>query len=125
MKWITSQDGTRAEGNLEDRAARYLADQNLLLINADFRAFTDMVDRWKHLYGHVSSSDGVVRDVVREWFEQQLVETVMSAHGLKANGRWSEQELGELLSEILTDGCYFAALPHQPECEAYAGPASR
>jgi hypothetical protein len=24
---------------------------------------------------------------------------VLSAHGLKANGRWSEQELGELLSE--------------------------
>jgi hypothetical protein len=39
------------------------------------------------------------RHPAREWFEQQLVETFLSAHGLKANGRWSEQELGELLSE--------------------------
>lgn len=99
VKWVTVEDGTRTEGDLEDRAARYLADQNLLLINGDFRAFTDMVDRWQHLYRHVASSHEVIRDVVREWFEQQLVEAVMSAHGLKANGRWSEQELAELLSE--------------------------
>ena len=99
VKWITSEDGTRTQGDLEDRAARYHADQNLLLVNGDFRAFTDMIDRWVRLYEHIASSKGVVRDVVREWFEQQLVETVMSAHGLKANGRWSEHELGELLSE--------------------------
>ena len=71
VRWVTSEDGTRTEGDLEDRAARYHADQNLLLINGDFRAFTDMVDWWKHLYGHVVSSEGVVRDIVREWFEQQ------------------------------------------------------
>jgi hypothetical protein len=124
VRWVTSEDGTRTEGDLEDRAARYHADQNLLLINGDFRAFTDMVDRWKHLYGHVVSSEGVVRDIVREWFEQ-LVETVLSAHGLKANGRWSEQEPGELLSESSLTAAICRVLSHQPECEAHSGPASR
>jgi hypothetical protein len=36
---------------------------------------------------------------VREWFEQQLIETVMSALALKQSGKWSMQELGDLWSE--------------------------
>jgi hypothetical protein len=40
VKWLTVTDGSRAPGDLEDRAAKYLAEQNLLLINGDFRAFT-------------------------------------------------------------------------------------
>ena len=44
-RWVTTTDGSRSAGDLEDRAARYLPDQNLLLINGDFRAFTDMIDR--------------------------------------------------------------------------------
>jgi hypothetical protein len=36
---------------------------------------------------------------VREWFEQQLIETVMSAHALAGGRRWSEQEVAELWTE--------------------------
>jgi hypothetical protein len=99
VSWIVAEDNSRVAGDLEDRAARYLADQNKLLINGDFRAFTDMIDRWVERYGHVPGSQVAIQDVVREWFEQQLIETVMSALALKQNGKWSMQELGDLWSE--------------------------
>ena len=99
VTWVTAEDGSRADGDLEDRAARYLADQNMLLINGDFRAFTDMTERWEKLYDYVSGAKTTIKDVVREWFEQQLIETVMSAHALAGCRRWSEQEVAELWTE--------------------------
>lgn len=100
-RWITVGDGTRSNGDLEDRAARYLADQNVLLINGDFRAFTDMVGRWRERYEHIPGATKTVEEVTREWFEQQLIETVMSALALKQSGQhWSMEELGELWSDI-------------------------
>jgi hypothetical protein len=99
VSWIVSEDNSRVPGDLEDRAARYLAEQNKLLINGDFRAFTDMIERWAERYAHVPGGQAVIQDVVREWFEQQLIETVMSALALKQSGKWSMQELGELWSE--------------------------
>ncbi|MGK5081540.1 hypothetical protein [Janthinobacterium sp. HLX7-2] len=38
----------------------------------------------------------IVEEVVHEWFQQQLVETVMSASALKQGGRWSSQEIEKL-----------------------------
>jgi hypothetical protein len=95
-RWVIVEDGSRSQGDLEDRAARFLPDQNLLLINGDFRAFTDMIDRWADRYSHVPGCRSTVQDVTREWFEQQLIETVMSALALKNGGKWSKQELGQL-----------------------------
>jgi len=97
--WISEENGKRAQGDLEDRAARYLADQNKILVNGDFRVFTDMVERWERKYQHVGSAHAVIVDVVREWFSQQLIETVMSAWALKQGGKWSMQELPQLWDE--------------------------
>lgn len=98
-QWVVAEDGSRAPGDLDDRAARYLPDQNLLLINGDFRAFTDMVDRWASRYSHVPGCRNSVMEVTREWFEQQLVEAVMSSIALKQTSKWSMQELSQLWSE--------------------------
>ncbi len=46
VAWITVEEGTRVTGFLEDRAAKFRPEQNLLQINGDFRGITDMVDRW-------------------------------------------------------------------------------
>jgi hypothetical protein len=73
--------------------------QNELLINADFRVFTDMVDRWTQAYSHISGAKATVKGVVEEWFEQQLIEAVMSAQGLRRTGKWSMTELEKLWSE--------------------------
>lgn len=98
-RWVSVEDGTRTPPDLDDRAAKFLLQQNLLLINADFRVFTDMVDRWAQAYSHVPGAPATIKDVVHEWFEQQLVETVMSAQSLKRTGKWSSEELEELWSE--------------------------
>jgi Fe2+ transport system protein FeoA len=99
VQWQSLENGTRAPGALEDRAARFVLNQNTLVINADFRVFTDMVDRWAAAYAKAAGAKATVREVVHEWFEQQLVETVMSAMALKATGKWSLQELEQLWSE--------------------------
>jgi hypothetical protein len=99
VSWISAEDGSRSAGDLEDRAARYLAESNQLLVNADFRAFTDMVERWISKYEVSGSQATVIRDTVREWFEQQLIETILSAWALRHTGRWSMVELPELWSE--------------------------
>lgn len=98
-EWQSIEDGTRAAGNLEDRAARFLLAANTLVINGDFRVFTDMVDRWATNYQQIPGARAAVQEVVHEWFEQQLLETVMSAQALRNTGKWSMQELEKLWSE--------------------------
>jgi hypothetical protein len=78
---------------MEDRAAKYLPPQNLLLINGDFRVFADAVERWCKRYGHVPGAKPVVEQVVREWFEQQLIETVLGAQSLRGSTLWTTEDL--------------------------------
>ncbi len=99
VSWISVENGTRTQGDLEDRAARYLSEQNRLMVNADFRAFTDMVDRWTARYENVAGSEGIITQTVREWFEQQLIETIMSAWALHQHGKWSTDEVRHLWDE--------------------------
>ena len=96
---ISVRDGTREAGVLEDRAARFLADQNKLLINADFRVFNDMVSKFlKRLGGNETFRDAVV-DAVHNWFEQSLVETVIGVKALKHAKEWSPEDIEHALSE--------------------------
>jgi hypothetical protein len=98
-QWVSTKDNTRAPQDMEDRAAKFLREHNLLMINADFRVFTDMVDRWEAAYAGIAGSGPLVKEVVHEWFEQQLIEAVMSAQALKQTGQWSIAELEELWDE--------------------------
>lgn len=99
IQWVRAEDGTRTPPDLDDRAAKFLLQNNKLLVNGDFRAFTDMVDRWMNFYSHIPGAGPTIESVVREWFEQQLIECVMSALALKGGGNWSMQELAKLWSE--------------------------
>ncbi|WP_293942627.1 hypothetical protein [Sphingomonas sp.] len=58
-----------------------------------------MTDRWVDRYSNVPGCKAAVTDVTREWFEQQLIETVMSALALKNGGKWSMSELGDLWND--------------------------
>lgn len=97
--WISVADGTRESEDLEDRAAKFLPDRNVILINADFRVFTDMIRRWTKYYSNSAGTAAVVDQVVREWFEQQLVEAVLGAQALRASRHWTSTEIAELWSE--------------------------
>lgn len=99
VRWITTEDGTRVYGDVEDRAAKYLLDQNLLLINADFRVFADMQKLFEKDFGNKAGSAELVKDVVRGWFEQALVETVIGVQGLQNSKEWSPDDIQSALSE--------------------------
>jgi len=99
VRWISVADGTRTPPDLEDRAAKFLPQQNLILANGDFRVFTDMVDRWCKQYSHVPGARDTVQDVVREWFEQQMVETIMGVQALRDARQWSVQDVEKTWSE--------------------------
>ncbi|MFQ5521363.1 MAG: hypothetical protein ACE5FK_08195, partial [Candidatus Methylomirabilia bacterium] len=99
VQWISVAKGTRTEGFLEDRAATYIDDANVLQINADFRVFTDMVDRWAKLYKQVPGAREVADEVVREWFEQTLVEAVLGIQSLEGAREWTPEHIGRATSE--------------------------
>jgi hypothetical protein len=99
VKWLSQKDGTRSPPFLDNRAATFSPQQNLLQVNADFRVFVDMIDRWTAAYAQVPGAAKVVESVAREWFTQQLIEAVMSAMALKSTGKWSMDELEKLWTE--------------------------
>jgi hypothetical protein len=98
--WISRADEppTRAEDEIEDRAARFVADDNVIKINADFRGFTDVIDYWCDEYD-VERGHKVIVDVVHEWYEQLLVETVIGCQALQGAQRWDPDEINTALSE--------------------------
>ena len=80
-------------------AAKYHADQNILLANADFRVFADMVTFFVKEFDQVPGIEDLARDAVRGWFEQALVEAVMGVQGLMNSKEWSQTEIDAALSE--------------------------
>jgi hypothetical protein len=100
VQWVTIANGGREPGDMDDRAARYLADQNILRINGDFRAFTDMIDRWcKDLQGATGDVRERVTNAVHGWFEQSLVETVIGVQALLNSKEWTLDDVKMALSE--------------------------
>jgi hypothetical protein len=101
IKWLSENDSppSRAPGELEDRAAKYLAEVNMIQINADFRVFVNMVEHWCNEYELESNNEFVI-EVVREWFEQTLIETVIGCQQLQGDRNWSSSDLDEVLSEV-------------------------
>lgn len=96
VSWLSLAKGTRNAGEMEDRAAKYLPDSHKILVNSDFRVYTDMKNRWVERYKDVPGAESTIEAVVHEWFEQQLVEAVLSALALRASGKWSTDEVAEL-----------------------------
>lgn len=98
MVWLSEVDGSRTASELDDRAAKFLPDDNLIQANGDFRVFTDMTAYWCAQYS-VEQGNKAVTDVVREWFEQALVETVIGCQALQGERRWSPTDMENVLSE--------------------------
>lgn len=99
VMWVRVKDGTRQPGFLDDRAATYLKEQNLLQINGDFRVFHDMVERFCKFYSDVPGARPMIEEVVTEWFEQSLVEAVMGVQSLEGASEWSREDITRALSE--------------------------
>jgi hypothetical protein len=106
VKWVSIKNGGRtADDGMEDKAASFISGQNTLFVNADFRVFTDMISRL--CKDKDAGSGPVLRDAVEEivhqWFEQALVETVIGIQQLRGSKEWGPEEIERALSsEALT-----------------------
>ena len=99
VRWVSVDNGTREYGDIEDRAAKYLQEQNLLLINSDFRVFIDMASLFIKQLGDQPGIQELVTEAVRGWFEQALVESVIGVQALRNSKEWSVQDIQTALSE--------------------------
>jgi hypothetical protein len=106
VDWVSIENGGRtADDQMEDKAATFIRNQNRLLVNADFRVFKDMIIRLS------KDKDGgagagfmdVVTEIVHQWFEQALVETIIGIQQLGGSKEWGTAEIDRALSpEALT-----------------------
>lgn len=99
VDWVSVKNGTREPGDFEDRAGRYIPELNHLLINADFRVFTDMIDKWCHDLPASTAIRDLVTEAVHGWFEQSLVETVIGAQALRNSREWTPENIEKAISE--------------------------
>lgn len=98
VEWVSIKDGTRTAGDIEDRAARFLADQNVLLINKDFRVFSDLIEKFVKEFGQPNVIPTVTA-AVHGWFEQALVEAVIGVQALNGSKEWNVSQIETALSE--------------------------
>jgi hypothetical protein len=106
VNWVSIKNGGRTEDDgMEDKAAKFIQNQNTLLVNADFRVFTDMVARLckEKDTGLGPGLQSTVEEVVHQWFEQALVETVIGVQQMRGSKEWGPDEIERALSsEALT-----------------------
>ena len=96
---MSVDDGTREYGDIEDRAAKFHRDQNLLLINADFRVFHDLIDFFVKEFGERPGLRELATDGVQAWVEQALVEVVIGLQALEHSKHWAHDDVQRALSE--------------------------
>ena len=58
-----------------------------------------MEKAWVEKLNEVPNPAPAVKDVVREWFEQTLVEAILGVQQLVGSKEWNSQDLGGALSE--------------------------
>jgi hypothetical protein len=106
VKWLSLRNGGRTENDgMEDKAAKFIQNQNTLLVNADFRVFTDMIARLcrEKDTGLGPGLQSTVEEVVHQWFEQALVETVIGVQQMRGSKEWGPDEIEKAFSpEALT-----------------------
>ena len=106
VRWVSLEDGSRTiDDGMDDKAATFLRSQNTLLVNADFRVFTDMIGRLckEKDVGRGPVLQNAVTDAVHRWYEQALTETVIGVQQLGGSREWGPTEMEMALSpEALT-----------------------
>ena len=58
-----------------------------------------MVGRWCEAYSDTPGAAATIEEVVHEWFEQGLIETVIGAQALQGSPEWTIEDIGRLWSE--------------------------
>lgn len=90
IRWVTTADGSRAEGDMENLAAKYVLEGDLLLINKDFSIHQNILSDLRTLFPAYAEEGELL---LREWQEQQYVEAILSAKKLQNRRLWSQESL--------------------------------
>jgi hypothetical protein len=101
IRWVSVANKTRTSDDpLEDRAASYAnSSQNVLLVNEDFRVYTDLVKHFVRLYEGYPGAEKTVPEVIKEWYAQQLVEAVLGVLAVRGSAKWPPNLVEKALSE--------------------------
>lgn len=100
VKWVKLEDGSRTEDDgLEDRAASYAVDAKVITANANFRVYEDTEKRLLDLYGGRTEAAELIPSIVRKWYSQQLIETILMAEQIKGSKFWAGEHFAQLVSE--------------------------
>ena len=94
------EDGSRAEGEMEDMAASYVetkADKTLS-VNGDFRLFQAFIDRYTKQYPHAAGVRPKVQEILEKWIKLTLCEVIIGAKALQSE-HWSAEIIDECLTE--------------------------
>lgn len=98
IQFISLFKGTREVGVLEDRAAKYLPEMNIIQVNEDFRVFVTMTEVLRGQYPHAEPME--VKRSIQEWLTLQLTEVVLGIQSLQGSPEWSDRtKLEAALSE--------------------------
>ena len=93
--WKTIENGTRNEGELEDRAAEYLPGKDVLVINGDFgvHRFAFPTPEIKRI--RRPSERKAIQYYVNREYKFTLIEATMKTKLLNDNPNWSRSEIEE------------------------------
>jgi hypothetical protein len=58
-----------------------------------------MIDRWHERYYEVPGSRSHIKEVVQEWFEQALIETILGVKALSGSQEWTSEDIARAWSE--------------------------
>ena len=103
VKWISKADGTREEGELDDRAAEIAGDTltaELVKANRDFRGYRDLVSFFSREF-NAGGDPAIERKIVEyaeEWLESQLIEVILTIRNLMNGRTWTAQDIETALS---------------------------
>jgi hypothetical protein len=103
VQWVPE-----SEMGILDRAATYIPETNTLLINQDFRVFTEFIAHWEKQYRNVPAARSIIMEVAREWFQQTLTEVIYSVDYLRGDKQWTEKHVDGVISP---EGLTAAVLP--------------
>lgn len=87
---------------MDDRAANYIFDSNLIKVNADFRSSQIWLNVGSNCAPLFLGSEALVGRLSKSsvnGFEQQRIETAMSAHALRKGGKWNTEEVCKFRDE--------------------------
>jgi hypothetical protein len=88
---------------LRDRAAEYIRTDNLIIANKDFQGLRDLIAYFSKGHQHTPELLPVIEDVVKEAFEQVLIECVAGALSFRQRQHWNLDDFDRAISrEALT-----------------------